>query len=156
MRIVRSACIQGQPYGVWPPRLQRTRSDTSYGTGSHSAAQFPTFWKSSTTPLMFSADMWPILAAVVSACTCVIATRVLRRRAVAAAMHVLSVDRNRKVNFGHAARAHALVHYRTGHLNAALISYFDRLLREFGRIGVLTDSATYQNYVDVRVSVAKP
>jgi glycosyltransferase involved in cell wall biosynthesis len=76
-------------------------------------------------------------------------------RQLADAMQVLSINRDFRVNLGRAARARALVHYQTAHLNAALISYFDRLLRGIGRTGLLTDSTTFQNCVVIREAVTK-
>ncbi len=66
---------------------------------------------------------------------------------LAEAMHVLAIDRDFRVTLGLAARARALLHFRTGQLNIALINYFDQLLRRSGRTGLLSDSATHQVFV---------
>ena len=68
-------------------------------------------------------------------------------RQLADAMHVLSTDRDLRIKLGRAAQDRALIHFRTAHLNAALVNYFDRLLRGIGRTGLLSNSATHPSCV---------
>ncbi len=68
-------------------------------------------------------------------------------RQLADAMHVLSTDRDLRIKLGRAAHDRALIHFRTAHLNAALVNYFDRLLRGIGRTGLLSNSATHPSCV---------
>jgi glycosyltransferase involved in cell wall biosynthesis len=68
-------------------------------------------------------------------------------RQLADAIHILSTDRDLRIKLGRAAQDRALVHFRTAHLNAALVSYFDRLLRGIGRTGLLSDSPTHPSCV---------